>query len=50
MQQISLPKRLIPVLPVKVNIGFEICQHCEMMHYSLKNFSHFVLDFVKTKQ
>ena len=48
MQQISLPKRLIPVLSVKVNIGFEICQHRERMHYSLKVFSHFVLDFVKT--
>jgi hypothetical protein len=30
MQQISLPKRLIPVLPVKVNIGFEIWQHREI--------------------
>jgi len=48
MQQISLPKRLIPVLSVKVNIGFEICQHMERMHYSLKDFSHFVLGFVKT--
>ncbi len=48
MQQISLHKWLIPVLSVKVNIGFEICQHRERMHYSLKDFSHFVLDFVKT--
>ncbi len=38
MQQISLPKRLIPVLSVKVNIGFEICQHMERVHYSLKDF------------
>jgi hypothetical protein len=38
MQQISLHKWLIPVLSVKVNIGFEICQHMERMYYSFKDF------------
>jgi len=46
MQQISLPKRLIPVLSVKVNIGFEIYQYKERMHYSLKDF--FFEDIRKT--